>query len=315
MPSVRPPEPFLRWAGGKRQLVPTLLAALPGDFDLSHHRFFEPFAGGLALTWALGGHASAAGLQATGRKRGLPIVVNDVNVELVTTYQVVRDHVDALVQELEVLGKDTSEARYYEVRGQEPANDLEVAARTIYLNRLAFNGLYRVNGAGGFNVPYGRLVNPVVCDEARLRACAKWLRHIEIRSGSYAAALTDVQAGDVVYLDPPYIPLTTTASFSKYARDDFREIDHWGLAGVIRGVIARGARVVFSNSNTEMTRAIFGEALDLYAVSATRSISASSASRGSVEEVLGLSYDATAASDPGVISALRKETTRRLGRP
>jgi DNA adenine methylase len=120
-------------------------------------------------------------------------------------------------------------------------------------------------------------------------------------------------AGDVVYLDPPYIPLTVTASFSKYAKDDFKELDQWALRGVIDGLISRGVRVLFSNSNTDLTRLIFGKTLTLYAVSAQRSIGASSASRIKVQEVLGISYSPTEVRDPKSLKNLQKLTTKAKG--
>jgi len=300
------PEPFLRWAGGKRQLLSTIIPALPADFDFNKNRFFEPFVGGGAVMFSLASHQTAVQLGAPRRKRNLPLVINDVNEDLVATYRTIRENVDDLVSELRIEAKAITAADYYKMRDRAVSTDLERAVRMIYLNRLSFNGLYRVNSAGKFNVPYANLANPTVLDEARLRACSMWLKQVEIRNGSYVAAVTDAKAGDVVYLDPPYIPLTPTASFSKYAKDDFKEYDQWALAGTIRGLIANGVRVMFSNSNTELTRTIFGKDLTLYAISASRSISASAASRGSVEEVLGISYSPAKAADPAVLRALRK---------
>lgn len=256
--------------------------------------------------FALAAHPTAAGLTAPRRKKGLPVVINDVNEDLIAAYRVMRDDIEGLIADLKKEAKNTTEKAYYAMRAKAPTTDRERAVRMIYLNRLAFNGLYRVNSAGEFNVPYGQLANPTVVDEDRLRACSKWLQQVEIRSGSYSAALVDAKPGDVVYLDPPYIPLTPTASFSKYAKDDFKEYDQWALSGVIRGLIANDVRVVFSNSNTELTRSIFGKDLNLYAISASRSISASAASRGSVEEVIGVSYPVSRATDPGVFKSLRK---------
>jgi len=282
---------------------------------MSRHRFFEAFAGGAALTWALSGHACAASLKASGRKRGRPVVINDVNPELVVTYRTVQSDVEALIVELTALTGDTSGDRYYEVRGSDPSSDVERAARMIFVNRLSFNGLYRVNGSGKSTVPYGKVAKPVICDPELLRRCSRWLAHIEIREGSVVAAVADATVGDVVYLDPPYIPLTPTASFSKYAADDFREMDQWSLAGLIRGLTSRGVRVLFSNSNTALTRAIYGEELNLFAISASRSISASAASRKSVEEVLGVNYSIDLAADPKTFSGLRLLTTGKVAAP
>ena len=299
-------EPFLRWAGGKRQLLPVLLPALPADFDLSKNRFFEPFAGGLALTMALASHPSATNLSPSGRKRGRPIVVNDANAELTATYRVIQNDVEALIGALSILAKDTSADAFYRVRALSPQTDLERASRTIFLNKLAFNGLYRVNGAGGFNVPFGRLANPKVCDEELLRTCNRFFANLEVRTGSFASAVGDAKEGDVVYFDPPYIPLSATASFSKYAQDDFRELDQWALNGVIHGLVKRGVRVMLSNSNTPKTVEIFGSELNLFAVKAHRSIGASAASRVRVEEVVGVSYDTSKATNPDVFTSLRQ---------
>ena len=147
-----------------------------------------------------------------------------------------------------------------------------------------------------------------IFDPDLLRACAGWLQHVEVRSGSYVTALSDAKAGDVVYLDPPYIPLTPTASFSKYTKDDFLEMDQWALAGVVKGLIARGVRIIFSNSNAELTRSIYGAELSLFALSASRTIGASKSSRASVEEVLGISYDPSMSRNPAVLAQLHRLT-------
>ena len=302
------PQPFLRWAGGKRQLLPTILPCLPADFDLSIHRFFEPFMGGGAVTWALACDPASTNLVPTTRKTGRPLVLNDVNPDLVVTYRVIQDDVESLIATLTALQADTSEAAYYKMRASEPTDPMDRAARFIYLNRLSFNGLWRVNSAGKNNVPYGKVARPVICDTGVLRACAGWLSHAEVRRGSFISAAADSRAGDVVYFDPPYVPLNAT-SFSKYTKDDFSTLDQYALAGVIRGLIERGVRVVLSNSNTELTRQVYGADLHLFAVSASRSIAASGTSRARVEEVVGVSYDPALARDPSVLACLRRLTT------
>jgi DNA adenine methylase len=302
-------QPFLKWAGGKRQLLSTILPALPDDFDLSVNRFFEPFMGGAAVTWALASDEASKSMTQTKRKRGRPIVLNDANADLATTYQVVQNDAKALIDALRLLERDTSETAYYAMRAARPTDAIERAARTIFLNQLCFNGLSRYNARGDFNVSYGKVARASIHDPKVLRACATWLRHAEVRSGSYVTALADAREGDVVYLDPPYIPLSPTASFANYTKDGFSEIDQWALAGVIKGLVARGVRVIFSNSNTELTRAIFGDDLNLYAVSASRSIAADGASRARVEEVLGISYSPLLARDPAMLLELRRLTT------
>jgi DNA adenine methylase len=303
------PKPFLKWAGGKRQLLPTILPALPADFDLSVHRFFEPFMGGAALTWALATDQASAMLLAPKGKTRRPLVLNDANTDLVTTYRVIQDDPEALITMLRGLEHDTSASAYYNVRAREPTDRIERAARTIFLNKLGFNGLHRVNGSGKYNVSYGKVMKSSIFDPDLLRACAGWLQHVEVRSGNYVTALSDARGGDVVYLDPPYIPLTPTAGFTAYTLNNFLEMDQWALAGVIRGLIARGVRVILSNSNAELTRSIYGTELNLFAVSATRKIGASKSSRAAVKEVLGISYDPTTSRNPAVLAKLHRLTT------
>lgn len=269
------PAPFLRWAGGKRQLLPVLRSAFPASFD----RYYEPFLGGGAVLFALADDVP-----------GDRCVVNDVNGELLCAYRAVRDDVDTLISELTKVAGDTSSEAYYRMRASEPTDPMGRAVRMIYLNRTGFNGLYRVNSKGRFNVPHGKLTNPEVCNEPLLRADAQRLQGVTIREGSFVDAVADATAGDLVYLDPPYIPLTPTASFSRYAVDDFREPDQRALADTIRDLTARGVRVVLSNSDTPLTRDIFSD-LHLFSVSAARSISAKGSSRNRVHEIVGVNFD------------------------
>jgi DNA adenine methylase len=176
------------------------------------------------------------------------------------------------------------------MKRKRPKTDLDRAVRFIYLNKTCFNGLWRVNSSGEFNVPYGKITKPVICDDDLLRASSTRLQGAQIRLGSYVSAVNDARAGDVIYLDPPYLPLSPSASFSKYAKDDFGKLDHYALAGVIRGLSERGVYVMMSNSDTPLTRQIFGGLLELRSLDVTRSISAASASRTKVGEVLGINY-------------------------
>lgn len=294
------PAPFLRWAGGKRKSLRLIHAALHKDFVLSEHRFYEPFVGGGAVMFSL----SQFELRSFGRRQ--PIVINDVNEDLVATYRALRDEPEAVIRGLKKLESRTSENDYYRIRGKTPATSIDRAIRLIYLNRTGFNGLYRVNSSGEFNVPWGKLTNPMVCNEPLLRAVSQWMSRVEIRQGPFSSSVADAQSGDVVYFDPPYIPLSPTSSFSKYARDDFLELDQYALAGVIRGLTSRGVHVVLSNSFTDQTLAIFGDVLNLYVVGVSRSISAQASSRGKVLEVLGTNYELRDCSDPELVDQLRK---------
>ncbi len=298
MSSMTNPAPFLRWAGGKRKLLPILHAAIPPGFDLRFNRFFEPFVGGGAVMFSL---SDVLQSPLSGRGR---IVINDINVDLVETYTALRDYNSEVVEGLAALSSDVAEKDYYSMRGMSPESIVEKAIRLIYLNRTGFNGLYRVNSSGGFNVPWGKLKNPTVCNEPLLKAVGGWLQHVEIRSGSFISAVSDAEAGDLVYFDPPYIPLNTTSSFSKYAKDDFRITDQYALAEVIEGLSRRGVRVILSNSYTSESVKIFGPVLELRVVNVSRSIAAKSSSRGVVQEVIGLNYSIEDCSDPRSIGAL-----------
>jgi DNA adenine methylase len=276
--------PFLRWAGGKRGLLPTIIPSLPPAFDPKKNRFFEPFVGGGAVMFELGDPASS--LCVTGKQ----LVINDINPDLIATYTVLRDDVESLISRLAKMASKTSKDDFEVVKRKRPKIDLERATRCVYLNKTCFNGLWRVNSNGDFNVPYGKIARPVICDAALLRACSVRLQGACIRLGSYIAAVNDARPGDVVYLDPPYLPISPSASFSKYAKDDFGNLDHYALAGVIRGLSERGVYVMMSNSDTLLTRQIFGGLLELRSLDVTRSISAGSASRTKVGEVIGINY-------------------------
>ncbi len=298
--TVTKPEPFLRWAGGKRQLLPILHAALPRDLDPAKVRFFEPFVGGGAVMFSL---SEILTMPPTGRGR---VVINDINAELVSTYMALRDNNAEVIAKLKRLRNNLSEADYYKMRASTPTSNVDRAVRLIYLNRTGFNGLYRVNASGDFNVPWGKLKNPTVCNEHLLSAVGDWLKHVEIRHGSFSSAVEDAKAGDVVYFDPPYIPLSLTSAFSKYSKDDFRELDQYALAGVIRGLIERGVRVVLSNSFTPTTLKIFGPVINLRVLDVTRTIAAKRESRGTVQEVIGISYRESDCADPALVQGLSR---------
>lgn len=278
------PAPFVRWAGGKRRLAQIIVPSLPVTFDPAKNRFFEPFVGGGAIMFELGDPAG------TPYVPGSKLVINDVNPDLIAAYRVIRDDVESLVSRLTRMGRKTTKSDFEAVKTSRPSTGLGRAARFIYLNKTCFNGLWRVNSAGDFNVPYGHIARPVVCDAQLLRACSARLQGAQIRLGSYIAAVNDARTGDIVYFDPPYLPLSPSASFSKYAKDDFGKLDHYALAGVIRGLSERGVYVMLSNSDAPLTRQIFGGLLELRGLDVTRSISAGSASRTKVGEVLGINY-------------------------
>jgi DNA adenine methylase len=290
------PTPFLRWAGGKRRLAETIVESFPKSFDPAKNRFFEPFVGGGALTLYLGNP------QISNYLPGKNLFINDINPDLVRTYKVIRDDVDGLILKLKQLSQNLTRDEFERVRLLRPISDLDTAARFIYLNKTCFNGLWRVNSKGEFNVPWGKLKNPLIYDEVNLRAVSKRFLKSTITHLGYAAALGPATKGDLVYLDPPYIPLNPTSSFSKYAKEDFGILDQYALAGVIDGLSARGVHVILSNSDTPLTRQIFGQSLTLHQISVNRSISANASSRTPVNELIGVNFKASSSS---LLKALR----------
>ena len=271
------PKPFLRWAGGKRRLLGKLKPALPKTFG----KLYEPFVGGGALTFDLAQDVA-----------GSRLVLGDVNEELICAWRIVRDDVDSLITELEKMAAHTSEQAYYAARWSQPVGDLQRAVRMIYLNKTCFNGLYRVNSKGEFNVPWGKLANPLVCDAELLKADSKRLQGAQIDLADFATSTQTAQEGDFVYFDPPYLPASPTASFSKYAAGDFRKPEHEQLAETIKDLTSRGVYVMLSNADTKLTRDIY-DSLDLYSVTVHRSIAAAGGNRGSVDEVVGVNYAKT----------------------
>ena len=278
------PRPFLRWAGGKRRLAELLIDSFPANFDASKNKFYEPFVGGGALTFATGNPAIEFFIP------GKNLHINDSNPDLVIVYKVVRDNLGDLIFELEKLARDITREAFVTVRSSNPKTDVKRAARFIYLNKTCFNGLWRVNSSGQFNVPWGQLKNPLIFDRDQLAICSTRLQKARITNGSYSQAVKSAAEGDLVYFDPPYIPLTPTASFSQYAKDNFGLDDHKKLAQTIDELTSKGVYVLLSNSDTEMTRKIFKSSVTLRQISMNRSISASSGSRSPVNEVIGTNF-------------------------
>src|SRR5262245_24344341 len=270
------PAPFLKWAGGKRQLLAHIEALLPERID----PYFEPFLGGAAVFFRL-----AAG----GRFRRA--VLADANPELVSCYQAIRDDVDGVVAELRRYRND--QALYYRVRRRDPAKLTATAraARLIYLNRCGYNGLYRVNSSGQFNVPFGRYRRPVICDEPKLRAAAAALRNAKLVCDDFANTLRRVGPRDFAYLDPPYVPLSATSSFTAYAARDFGAMDQERLASVLRTFARRRVPALLSNSDCRTTRELYRDFERIDRVPARRAINSVGHGRGPVDEILVRSFD------------------------
>jgi DNA adenine methylase len=262
--------PVLKWAGGKSQLLPHILALLPERIGT----YFEPFVGGGAVFFAL-----------AGKQRFSKAVLGDRNPNLVAVYRALKEQPERLIQRLRRYQAQHTEAEYYRVRARQPRSLVEIAARVIYLNKTGFNGLYRVNRSGQFNVPVGRYENPRILNEPRLRAAAKILAGVEIRLADFEEICRLARKGDAVYLDPPYLPLSPTASFAEYHAEPFGLEQHQRLARVFGKLAKSGVCAVLSNSNTPDTRDLFGSH-GLEIVTARRSINSDSRARGPVGEIL-----------------------------
>lgn len=221
---------------------------------------------------------------------GHNLFINDMNPELTNTYEVIRDNVTALIKELEILAKKINEKTFYEIRANVPRGKVARAARFIYLNKTCFNGLWRVNSKGEFNVPFGKSKNPSLFIEENLRTCSNRLKGATITNVSFEKAISRARKGDLVYFDPPYIPLSASASFSAYAKEGFGQNEQELLAETILKLNNKGVFVLLSNSDTPLTRKIFRKTLTLRRVLMARTISSSGTTRKPVYEVLGMNY-------------------------
>ena len=280
------PTPFLRWAGGKRRLTHALIETFPLEFDPLRHRFFEPFVGGGALAFALGNYDSDSFVP------GRNLTISDMNPELINTYKVVKDSVFDLIEDLTILERKIDESHFYRIRANIPEDDIARAARFIFLNKTCYNGLWRVNRDGLFNVPFDKKKTgkASLFSHENLIACSQRLKGSTIRHCGFKSAVSKANRGDMVYFDPPYIPLTPTASFSSYSKEGFGIEDHEELGEVIRDLTRRGVFVLFSNSDTPLTRKIFRDDLVLRRLFMRRSMSAKGDNRHDVYEILGMNY-------------------------
>ncbi len=266
-PPVVQARPVLKWAGGKQQLLPQLLPRVPRTYG----RYIEPFFGGGALFFALAPPNP---------------VIADINPEIINLYnclaQNAQDVIDAMA------AHRYEEAYFYNVRAQnsEELPPIEAAARTLYLNRSCFNGLYRVNREGTFNVPFGRYDNPRLCDAEGLRAAGRALAGAEIICGDYREVLANhARSGDFIYLDPPYLPAGGYADFKRYTRAQFRESDHRDLAEEVRRLAAMGCQVLLSNAKHPLVWELYGD-FRIEVVPARRNISSRAATRRGEEVIV-----------------------------
>ncbi len=263
-------KPFLKWAGGKTSSLPAILASLPPTIGT----YYEPFLGGGAVFFAL-----------AAENRFDRAMIGDSNVELMLTCQALARHTKAVIDTLEKLAARHVEDFYYKVRASAPKTMIERAARLIYLNKTCFNGLYRVNKKGGFNVPFGDYVNPTICDVEGLRAAAKALSFADMAAGDFEERVSSAKRGDAVYFDPPYVPVSDTANFTAYSKGGFTRDDQERLRNVAEKLVGRGVHVLLSNSDTPLVRELYCS-FKLEKLQVRRNINSKGEKRGKVGELL-----------------------------
>lgn len=268
-------KPFVKWAGGKRQLMPELMKYVPKKINT----YFEPFIGGGAFFWEL-----------ANQRRFKNAVIADMNQRLVRTYTAIRDDVEGVMGMLQWWPYQADV--FNEVRGLDPEAmpDAKCAAWFIYLNRTCFNGLYRVNKAGKFNVPFGRYKDPYIYEEKHLRACAAALQGVEIVHGDFETVMgTRWPAGGnaFAYFDPPYVPLNATSNFTGYTEGGFGDADQKRLMLTAQFLKRRSktSSVLLSNSSAPRVRELYKD-FEIIEVEARRAVNSKASARGAVKELL-----------------------------
>jgi len=279
--AVSDPKPFVKWVGGKRQLMQELENNFPKHFGTYH----EPFLGGGAVMFNL-----------LSKEPKLSCNVSDFNSDLILAYVTIRDKLGKLIESLENHSKNYHKdpvEYYYEVRKQEPKQQIEKVSRLIFLNRTCFNGLYRVNKKGQFNVPLGRYTNPNIINKENLTAVSKILNSekIKISCRGFETVLGDIKKGDLVYFDPPYQPISSTANFTSYTHRDFTEKDLEKLVDLANQLNSRGCHVLLSNSNSKIVKDFFSEKhWSVSEISANRAINSDSKKRTGHKEIIIKNY-------------------------
>ena len=270
--------PFLKWVGGKRQIIPEILSHLPKN--ISSLNYCEPFIGGGALLFHLE------------PKRA---IINDYNDELINVYKVIKNNLEELLIDLKK-HQNTSEY-FYQIRGidRQPLFDeltnIQHASRIIYLNKTCFNGLYRVNSLGEFNSPFGRYTNPNIVNEPVLRAVSKYLNSSEITilNGDYEKVLNSVTADTFVYLDPPYHPISESSNFTGYVQGGWSEKHQIRLKKACDDLNKKGVKFLLSNSAAPFIKELYSE-YEIHSINANRSINSVGEKRGQIEELLIKNY-------------------------
>lgn len=271
--------PFLKWVGGKRQLMPTIVTHLPKN--INELTYVEPFIGGGAVLFHL---------------QPKNAIINDFNEELINVYEVIKNNLEELIEDLK---KHKNEPDYfYEIRSLDRNDNfknlskVERASRVIYLNKTCYNGLYRVNNAGEFNSPFGRYKNPNIVNEPTLKAVSKYLNsnNIVIRNGDYNDVLKTIDKNSFVYLDPPYHPISESSNFTGYVQGGWDSFDQIRLREVCDELNAKGIKFLLSNSSAQFIKDQYAK-YKIEIVKANRAINSNGANRGEVDEVLIKNYE------------------------
>jgi len=276
-----PPKPFVKWAGGKRQLIPILNENLPPSMGT----YFEPFLGGGALLFHIL-------VERSGQRCG----ISDLNSDLVLAYTTIRDKPEELIVSLKNHSKNyqkNSKSYYYTVRDTNPRSAIEKTSRLLFLNRTCFNGLYRVNKKGKFNVPLGRYTNPNIVNEENIRSVSQVLQshRVSIKCRDFGAVLEEVKKHDLVYFDPPYQPVSDTANFTSYTNNSFTSEDLKRLANLCLKLDSKGCKVILSNSFSHEVADMFTEKQwKIKKIAANRSINSNSKKRTGHFELLIKNY-------------------------
>ncbi len=279
--AVSEPKPFVKWVGGKRQLMQDLENNFPKQFTTYH----EPFLGGGAVMFNL-----------LTKKPQLSCNVSDFNSDLILAYVTIRDKLEKLIESLENHSKNyhkNSTEYYYEIRKQEPKQQIEKVSRLLFLNKTCFNGLYRVNKKGQFNVPLGRYTNPNIVNKENLTAVSKILqsKKIKISCRDFEAVLGDAKKGDLVYFDPPYQPVSSTANFTSYTHRDFTEDDLERLAKLADQLHSKGCYVLLSNSNSKTVKDFFSKKYwKISSINVNRAINSNAQKRTGHKEIIIKNY-------------------------
>jgi DNA adenine methylase len=271
--------PFVKWVGGKRQLIPEIINNLPND--IKNLKYFEPFIGGGAILFHLQPKSA---------------VINDYNDELINVYLMVKNHLEELIIDLKK--HENNSDYFYKIRGIDRTDEfkkltsIQRASRVIFLNKTCYNGLYRVNSAGEFNTPFGRYKNPNIVNEPTLKAVSKYLNNndISINCGDYSEILKLADRKSFVYLDPPYHPISESSNFTGYVQGGWNLNDQIRLRDTCDFLNERGIRFLLSNSSSQEIKKIYND-YRIITVKANRAINSNSAKRGDIDEVLIKNYE------------------------